>query len=91
MTGTVIINIMHKGEKMSDETWLTTLITETPQQGFELAIKLSRMGVKYTQQSAEARDKLRKVYENDADALIASSQVVAINYQTVAAANNYWK
>ena len=47
---------------MSDETWLTTLITETPQQGFELAIKLSRMGVKYTQQSAEARDKLRKVY-----------------------------
>lgn len=76
---------------MSEETWLTTLLTDTPQQGFELAIKLSRMGVKYTQQSAEARDKLRKVYENDADSLIASSQVVAINYQTVAAANNYWK
>lgn len=76
---------------MSDEIWLTSLQTETPQQGFELAIKLSRMGVKYTQQSAEARDKLRRVYENDADSLIASSQVVAINYQTVAAANNYWK
>ena len=76
---------------MSEETWLTTLTTATPQEGFELAIKLSRMGVKYTQQSAEARDKLRRVYENDADSLIASSQVVAINFQTVAAANNYWK
>lgn len=76
---------------MSEETWLTSLQTDTPQQGFELAIKLSRMGVKYTQQSAEAREKLRRVYENDADSLIASSQVVAINYQTVAAANNYWK
>jgi hypothetical protein len=31
------------------------------------------------------------VYANDADALIASSQVIAIHYQTVAAANNYWK
>lgn len=79
------------GNAMSEETWLTSLQTDTPQQGFELAIKLSRMGVKYTQQSAEARDKLRRVYENDADSLIASSQVVAINYQTVAAANNYWK
>ncbi|HLR12666.1 MAG TPA: hexameric tyrosine-coordinated heme protein [Burkholderiaceae bacterium] len=76
---------------MSEEIWLTSLITDTPQQGFELAIKLSRMGVKYTQQSAEVRDRLRAVYEDDADALIASSQVVAINYQTIAAANGYWK
>lgn len=76
---------------MSEEIWLTSLITDTPQQGFELAIKLARMGVKYTQQSAEVRDRLRAVYEDDADALIASSQVVAINFQTVAAANNHWK
>lgn len=76
---------------MSEEIWLTTLITDTPQQGFDLAIKMARMGVKYTQQSAEVRDKLRSVYANDADSLIASSQVIAMNYQTVAAANNYWK
>lgn len=76
---------------MADENWLTSLKTDNAQQGFELAIKLARMGVKYTQQSAEVRDKLRAVYESDADALIASSQVVAINFQTVAAANNYWK
>lgn len=73
------------------ETWLTTLKTDTPQAGYELAIKMSRMGVKYTQPSAEMRDKLRPVYGEDANALIATSQVVAINFQTVAAANNYWK
>jgi len=31
------------------------------------------------------------VYSNNADSLIAASQVVAINFQTVAAANNYWR
>ncbi len=73
------------------DAWLTTLITTTPQEGFELAIKLARMGVKYTQPSAEVRDKLRKDYAEDAEDLIASSQVIAINFQTVAAANGYWK
>ncbi|MGO7866667.1 hexameric tyrosine-coordinated heme protein [Rhizobium ruizarguesonis] len=75
---------------MSDP-WLPSLITETPQVGFELAIKLSRMGVKMTQPSDEIRKKLRVIYEDDADSLIAASQVIAINYQTVAAANNYWR
>lgn len=73
------------------DTWLTTLITDTPQEGFELAITLSRRGVKYTQPDAEVLKKLRPVYSNDADSLIAASQVVAINFQTVAAANNYWR
>lgn len=73
------------------DTWLTSLHTATPQEGFELAIKLARMGVKYTQPSAEARDRLRPAYAEDANALIASSQVVAINFQTIAAANDYWR
>lgn len=74
---------------MSDQ-WLTGLTTDNAQQGYELAIKLSRMGVKYTQPSDEIRGRLRPVYGENADSLIASSQVIAINFQTVAAANNYW-
>ncbi|NLN39627.1 MAG: peroxidase [Smithella sp.] len=73
------------------DIWLTTLVTDTPQAGFELALTLSRRAVKYTQPSAEIREKLRPVYSNDADSLIAASQVVAINFQTIAAANNYWR
>jgi hypothetical protein len=72
------------------EPWLETLITPTPQAGWELAIKLSRMGVKVTQPSDEVRKKLRVIYEEDADSLILVSQVIAINFQTVAAANCHW-
>ena len=74
---------------MADD-WLTSLITETPQAGFELAITLSRRGVKYTQPDVDVLHKLRPDYANSAEALTAASQVVAINFQTVAAANNYW-
>lgn len=73
------------------ETWLPTLKTASPQEGFELATKLARLGVKLTQPSAEVRGKLRAAYEQDAPQLIASSQVIAIHFQTVAAANNYWR
>ncbi len=75
---------------MSD-IWLSSLITETPQEGFDLATKMARIGVKVTQPSAEVRDKLRRDYAEDPDSLIAASQVIAINFQTVAAANNYWR
>ena len=73
------------------DIWLPTLKTATPQEGYELAIKLSRMAIKFTQPSAEVRDKLRGDYANNADSLTAVSHVVAVNFQTVAAANNYWR
>ncbi|MCC6312376.1 MAG: hexameric tyrosine-coordinated heme protein [Thermomicrobiales bacterium] len=71
------------------DTWLPSLIAATPQAGFELAVKLSRVGVKLTQPSEEMRDKLRAAYEQDTAQLIAASQVVAVHFQTIAAANNY--
>jgi hypothetical protein len=73
------------------DTWLLTLHTETPQAGFELATKLSRMGVKVTQPSDDIRKQLRSAYDHDTAQLIATSNVIAINFQTVAAANNYWR
>lgn len=75
---------------MTDQ-WLTSLITETPQEGFELAITLSRRGVKYTQPDTDVLHTLRPAYANSPEGLTSASQVVAINFQTVAAANNYWR
>jgi len=71
-------------------SWLPTLKTESPEEGYELAIKLSRMAVKKTQPDDAVRGKLRGDYANNADSLTMASQVVAINFQTVARANNYW-
>lgn len=72
------------------DTWLTTLITPGPQSGFELAIKLARMGVKYTQPDVEKLKEGRKQYGGDAGFLIAASQVISLHFQTVAKANGYW-
>jgi hypothetical protein len=71
--------------------WLSTLKTATPQEGYDLAVKMARVAVKMTQPDADVRDKLRPIYAEDADALIASSQVVATHFATVAAANDYWR
>ena len=73
------------------DTWLTSLITATPQEGFELAITLGRRGVKYTQPDTDVLKELRPQYSHSADSLTAVSQIIAIHFQTVAAANNYWR
>ncbi len=76
---------------MTNESWLPSLITETPEEGYELAVVLARKAVGMTQPDAEVRKKLRSVYANNPDSLTLASQVVAIHFQTVAAANDYWK
>jgi len=73
------------------EQAVPTLVTKTPDEGLALAIKLSRLAVKAVQPDAEIRKKLRPTYEEDAAQLIAIAQVVAANFQTVAAANKYWR
>ncbi len=75
---------------MSD-IWLPTLITETPQAGFKLAMKMSRVSIKMIQPIDDIRQNLRAAYDHDTAQLIASSQVIAMNFQTVAAANNWWR
>lgn len=68
-----------------------SLITATPEEGFALAITLSRRAVTETQQDRAVLHALRPGYAHDAEALIAVSHVVAVNFQTVAAANGYWR
>ena len=71
-------------------TWLPSLQTETAEEGFQLAIKLSRMAVKFTQPDDVVRMRLRADYENNADSLTMTSQVVATHFQTISQANRYW-
>ncbi|SFD31974.1 hexameric tyrosine-coordinated heme protein [Tropicimonas isoalkanivorans] len=71
--------------------WLPTLKTTTPEEGYNLAVKLARVAVKLTQPDAEVRDRLRPEYAENSGTLIAVSQVVATHFATVAAANDYWQ
>ena len=79
---------------MSEQVQLipgNSLITKTPEEGRQLAVKMSRLIIKITQPDAAVREKLRPVYAEDAAMLLAVGQVVATEFATIAAANNYWK
>jgi hypothetical protein len=68
-----------------------TLITETPEQGRALAFLLARHSVHNIQPDLDILKGDRANYSTDPNSLIAASQVVAIEFQTIAAANNYWR
>ncbi len=71
--------------------WLTSLITDTPAEGFALAVRLARRGVTTTQPDREVLMREREKYADHGDDLIAASHVAAVHFQTIAAANNYWR
>lgn len=68
-----------------------SLITAAPEEGRQLAMTISRLVIKTTQPDDVVRSRLRDVYANDAMALLQVGQTVAIEFATIAAANNYWR
>lgn len=68
----------------------TSLLTGTPEEGFDLAVKLSRLAVRKTQPDRDILKQLRPAYDQNAPALIAVSHVVAVNFQTIATINKGW-
>jgi glycerate-2-kinase len=68
-----------------------SLLTKTPEEGRQLAVKMARLIIKVTQPDAAVREKLRPIYAEDPAMLIAIGQTVAQEFATIAAANNYWR
>ena len=68
-----------------------TLVTSSPEEGRQLAVKMARLIIKVTQPDAAVREKLRPIYAEDAGFLIAIGQTVAAEFATIAAANDYWR
>ncbi len=79
---------------MSDPVQLVpnnTLLTNSPEEGRQLAMKMARLVIKATQPDTAVRERLRPVYAEDPALLIALGQNVALEFAVIAAANNYWK
>lgn len=68
-----------------------SLITPTAEEGRQLAIKMARLVIKATQPDEAVREKLRDVYANDPGMLLQVGNIVALEFATIAAANNYWR
>ncbi|GEM44716.1 hexameric tyrosine-coordinated heme protein [Deinococcus cellulosilyticus] len=68
-----------------------SLITATPEEGRQLAIMLARKSIVAMQPDPEVRKALRPDYAKDTMQLMIAAQVVALEFQTIAQANNHWK
>lgn len=68
-----------------------TLITRTPEEGRALAMTIARHTIHNIQPDLDILKKGRKIYSVNPDSLIAASHVVATEFQTIAAANNFWR
>jgi Hexameric tyrosine-coordinated heme protein (HTHP) len=68
-----------------------TLMTATPEEGRALAITLARHTIHAMQGELEILKAGRPKYADDAFGLIAAGHVVAVEFATIAAANNYWR
>jgi hypothetical protein len=68
-----------------------TLLTAAPEEGRALAMAIARHTIHNIQPDLDVLKGGRPNYAANPDSLIAASQVVAIEFQTIAAANNYWR
>jgi hypothetical protein len=82
---------MSVSETIMDESWLPTLNTSTPQEGFELAVKLSRLAMMVSRSSDDDGQGTRQIQGDDVLQLIQAAHVIALNFQTIAAANDWWR
>ena len=68
-----------------------SLIVATPEAGRALAILMARHSIHAMQKELEVLVSGRAQYAHDPYGLIAASHVVAVEFATIAAANNYWR
>ena len=68
-----------------------TLITPTPDEGRALAFIMARHSIHNIQPDLDILKGGRPNYATNPDSLIAASHVVAVEFATIAAANNYWR
>jgi hypothetical protein len=69
----------------------TTLITSTPEEGRLLAIALVRHSLKAMEKEFEVLKRGHPRYSQEPFGVTEASHVVAVEFATIAAANNYWR
>lgn len=68
-----------------------SLLTKTPEEGRALAVEMARHTIHTIQPDLDVLKGGRPNYSTLPDSLIHAAQVVALEFQTIAAANGYWR
>lgn len=78
-------------EQAKSDDYMPSLITKTPLEGRQLAITMVRKTIGAIQKDGKIKQEVRKEYQDDAELLMRAAELVAIEFKTVAKANNYWR
>lgn len=73
------------------DDYVPSLITDTPLQGRQLAITLVRKTIGSIQKDGDAKRRVREQYEEDPMMLMRAAELVALEFQVIAQANDYWR
>ena len=87
----LLLSVLLTGSAVAAEDYVGSLITATPYEGRQLAIKLARKSIGEMQSDSAVKKEVRAVYSRDGAVLIEAAEVIAIEFATIAAANNYWR
>lgn len=71
--------------------YMPSLITKTPLEGRMLAMKIVRKTIGTIQRDPKIKQSVRAKYQSDPELLMKSAELVAIEFKTIAIANNYWR
>ena len=71
--------------------YMPSLVTETPLEGRMLAVTIVRKTIGTIQRSPGIKAAVRAEYQDDPGMLMRAAELVAIEFKTIAIANNYWR
>ncbi len=87
----LLLSVLLSGYAVAGEDYVGSLITATPYEGRQLAIKLARKSIGEMQSDSAVKKEVRAQYSTDGGMLIDAAEVIAIEFATIAKANNYWR
>lgn len=75
----------------ASDDYMPSLMTNTPYEGRQLAIKMVRKTIGTIQTNGPAKHRVRAKYAEDPALLMDAAELVAIEFKTIAIANDYWR
>lgn len=87
----LLLAVLLPGYAVAGQDYVPSLITATPYEGRQLAIRLARKSIGEMQSDSAVKKEVRAAYSRDGAILIEAAEVIAIEFATIAAANDYWR
>lgn len=87
----VSVPTLHAADGKKSADYMPSLITETPLEGRMLAIKIVRKTIGTIQRDRGVKHAVRAKYQDDPQLLMRAAELVAMEFRTIARANNYWR